>query len=39
MSANRVPKVVVADYDFDDVDIERSIVTKAGFELDRKSVV
>jgi D-3-phosphoglycerate dehydrogenase len=25
--------VVIADYDFDDVDIERSIIEKAGFEL------
>ena len=33
MSTNHIPKVVVADYDFGDVDIERSIVTKAGFEL------
>ena len=33
MSTNRIPKVVIADYDFGDVDIERSIVTEAGFEL------
>lgn len=33
MSANRKPKVVIADYDYGDVDIERSIVTGAGFEL------
>lgn len=33
MSADRKPKVVVADYDFGDVDIEKSIVTGAGFEL------
>lgn len=33
MSADRKPKVVIADYDFGDVDIERSIVTAAGFEL------
>lgn len=33
MSADRKPKVVVADYDFGDVDIERFIVTGAGFEL------
>jgi D-3-phosphoglycerate dehydrogenase len=33
MSASRTPKVVVADYDYGDVDIERSIITKAGFEL------
>src|SRR5215471_9978402 len=33
MSTNHIPKVVVADYDYGDVDIERSIVTKAGFEL------
>jgi D-3-phosphoglycerate dehydrogenase len=33
MSADRRPKVVVADYDYGDVDIERSIVTGAGFEL------
>src|SRR5262249_49827330 len=33
MSANRIPKVVVADYDYGDVDIERSIVAAAGFEL------
>jgi hypothetical protein len=33
MSTNRTPKVVIADYDFGDVDIERSIVTGAGFEL------
>jgi len=33
MSANRTPKVVIADYDYGDADIERSIVTRAGFEL------
>ena len=33
MSADRKPKVVVADYDFGDVAIEQSIVTGAGFEL------
>src|SRR5262245_21669305 len=33
MSTNHRPTVVVADYDFGDVDIERSIVTQAGFEL------
>jgi hypothetical protein len=33
MSANRTPKVVVADYDYGDVGIERSIVAAAGFEL------
>src|SRR5262245_703582 len=33
MTANRTPKVVIADYDYGDVDIERSIVTAAGFEL------
>jgi D-3-phosphoglycerate dehydrogenase / 2-oxoglutarate reductase len=33
MSANRTPRVVIADYDYGDVDIERSIVTGAGFEL------
>lgn len=33
MSADRTPKVVIADYDYGDVDIERSIVTGAGFEL------
>jgi len=33
MSANRKPKVVIADYDYGDVDIERAIVTGAGFEL------
>src|SRR5215469_7966547 len=33
MSADRKPKVVIADYDFGDADIERSIVTGAGFEL------
>jgi D-3-phosphoglycerate dehydrogenase len=26
-------RVVIADYDYDDVDIERSIIEKAGFEL------
>jgi D-3-phosphoglycerate dehydrogenase / 2-oxoglutarate reductase len=33
MTHNHKPKVVVADYDFGDVDIERSIVEGAGFEL------
>ena len=33
MSADRKPKVVVADYDYGDVDIERSIVNGAGFEF------
>ena len=33
MSPDRKPKVVIADYDFGDVAIERSIVTAAGFEL------
>jgi D-3-phosphoglycerate dehydrogenase / 2-oxoglutarate reductase len=33
MSADRKPKVVIADYDFGDADVERSIVTGAGFEL------
>jgi D-3-phosphoglycerate dehydrogenase / 2-oxoglutarate reductase len=33
MSVDHIPKVVVADYDYGDVNIERSIVTKAGFEL------
>ena len=33
MSADRKAKVVVADYDYGDVEIERSIVTGAGFEL------
>ena len=33
MNADRKPKVVIADYDFEDADIERSIVTGAGFEL------
>src|SRR5215469_1988631 len=33
MCADRKPKVVIADYDFGDADIERSIVTGAGFEL------
>jgi len=33
MSANRTPTVVIADYDYGDVDIERSIVTEAGFKL------
>jgi D-3-phosphoglycerate dehydrogenase / 2-oxoglutarate reductase len=33
MTADRKPKVVIADYDFGDVDIEKSIVTDAGFEL------
>ena len=33
MSTDRKPKVVIADYDYGDVDIERSIVTGAGFEL------
>jgi D-3-phosphoglycerate dehydrogenase len=33
MSVDHKPKVVVADYDYGDVDIERSIVNGAGFEL------
>ena len=33
MNRDHKPKVVVADYDFGDVAIERSIVTGAGFEL------
>jgi D-3-phosphoglycerate dehydrogenase / 2-oxoglutarate reductase len=33
MSVGHTPKVVVADYDYGDVDIERSIVNAAGFEL------
>jgi D-3-phosphoglycerate dehydrogenase / 2-oxoglutarate reductase len=33
MSPSRTPRVVIADYDYGDVDIERSIVTGAGFEL------
>jgi D-3-phosphoglycerate dehydrogenase len=33
MDRDHKPKVVVADYDFGDVAIERSIVTAAGFEL------
>lgn len=33
MSAGHTPKVVVADSDYGDVDIERSIVNAAGFEL------
>src|SRR5262245_39207481 len=33
MSTTHIPKVVSADYDVGDVDIERSIVTQAGFEL------
>ena len=33
MSTNQKLRVVIADYDFGDVDIERSIVTQAGFEL------
>jgi len=33
VSPIRKAKVVVADYDYGDVDIERSIVTAAGFEL------
>src|SRR5262245_42962372 len=33
MSTNHIPRVVIADYDFGDVDIRRSIVTEAGFEL------
>lgn len=33
MSANRRPKVVIADYDYGNADIERSIVSDAGFEL------
>lgn len=33
MSADRKPKVVIADYDFGDVAIEHSIIACAGFEL------
>ncbi len=33
MSPDRTPKVVIADYDFGDADIERSIITGAGFGL------
>ena len=33
MNKDRPPKVVIADYDFGDVNIERSIVTAAGFDL------
>src|SRR5215467_5691303 len=33
MSPNHTPKVVIADYDYGDVEIERSIVGAAGFEL------
>src|SRR5215471_14155335 len=33
MSADRKPKVVIADYDFGDVAIEQSIISGAGFEL------
>ena len=33
MSVDRKPRVVIADYDFDNVDIEQSIITGAGFEL------
>jgi len=33
MSPVRKPKVVVADYDYGDVEIERAIVTGAGFEF------
>ena len=33
MSPVRKAKVVIADYDYGDVDIERSIVTAAGFDL------
>jgi D-3-phosphoglycerate dehydrogenase / 2-oxoglutarate reductase len=33
MTHKHKPKVVVADYDFGDVDIERSIVEGAGYEL------
>jgi D-3-phosphoglycerate dehydrogenase len=33
MSADRKPKVVIADYDFGDVAIEQSIISDAGFEL------
>lgn len=33
MSPDRKPKVVIADYDFGDADIERSIITGAGVEL------
>jgi D-3-phosphoglycerate dehydrogenase len=32
-SVGHKPKVVVADYDYGDVDIERSIINGAGFEL------
>src|SRR5262245_44483513 len=33
MRAKHRPEVVIADYDFGDVEIERSIVTAAGFDL------
>ena len=33
MGTRHTPRVVIADYDFGDVDVERSIVTQAGFEL------
>jgi D-3-phosphoglycerate dehydrogenase / 2-oxoglutarate reductase len=33
MPGHHTPEVVIADYDFGDVDIERSIVTAAGFDL------
>lgn len=33
MTQNRKSTVVIADYDFDDVEIERSIIEGAGFEL------
>ena len=33
MSVDRTPRVVVADDDFGDVDIEQRVVTGAGFEL------
>ena len=33
MSPDRKPTVVIADYDLGGVNIERSIVTGAGFEL------
>src|SRR5262249_48346748 len=33
MTANRKPTVVIADYQYGDDEIERSIVTAAGFEL------
>ena len=33
MSDRESPTVVIADYDFDDVDVEREIVETAGFRL------